>query len=431
MKYSSLAILLLITMLTLIKSDQLNSEQVVIKTNIKSQPSKRQFHSHVHAHIIPTQTHAHVHRHSVHPVIHRHLANPHSRLHVYPVHTHTSLKSDAIHLYTLFGRRYIDIAKLAYCDKKFILAKSCIVCPTILKTHKTYFIHSINENKKRLFQFVIVYSDVKKEVIVSFSGPKTTQVKYFTKVYKKGFKKIAILGNLKVEQYFWEIYSKYMREVLIKKVKKVISSKRGNYKFVFVGHSFGGSISILAAYDLVKNKIIKSNKKLSNPIVYTYGLMRIGDNKFVNKVNELLKVIRISRSDDFVTRVPSCVYDSSSKLFKCYKRVSKVIKHYPVFKRYFVVYRRGLGFYRRTITKRSHVTHQHTVNPHVRLHSHYHAYYSQPFGTLIHYTRNNFSSYNVCKYVNGIPVCEKGVKLPSTFSPAVHSHYYGVDVEMC
>jgi signal transduction histidine kinase len=55
-----------------------------------------------------------------------------------------------------------------------------------------------------------------------------------------------------------------MRSVLVKNVKKVIKSKRGGYKFVFVGHSFGGSVATLAALDLVHSKIIPSNKKLAS-----------------------------------------------------------------------------------------------------------------------------------------------------------------------
>jgi hypothetical protein len=295
-----------------------------------------------------------------------------------------------------------------------------------LKKYKTFNIHSINENKKRLFQFVILYSDKKKEVVITFSGPKTTQTKYFRKVYKKGFQRISKLGNVNIEKYYWEIYSKYMRKVLIEKIRKVIKSKRGSYKFVFVGHSFGGSFATLAAFDLVFNKII-ANKKNHTPIVYTYGLMRIGDNSFIKKVNSLFKVVRVVRSDDFVTRTPSCVYDSSSRLFRCYRRVSRLVKLYPVFKRYFTVYRRGIKNYRKTVLRRL----QKNKVQGKLIHSNFHSYYSQPLGTLIFYNRNNFENYNVCRYVSGIPVCEKKIHLPKTFHPSVHAHYYHVNVELC
>jgi hypothetical protein len=252
-------------------------------------------------------------------------------------------------------------------------------------------------------------------------------LKFFNKVYKGGFKTVKTLGNVKIEKFYWEIYSKYIRKVLLKKVKKVIKSKRAGYKFVFVGHSFGGSVATLAAYDLVLSKTLKANKKLGSPIVYTYGLMRIGDAKFVKKVNALVKVIRIVRNDDFVTRVPSCVYDKAQQIFRCYRKVAKVVRHYPVFRRYFVVYRRGLSSYRRAIVRRVH-THQVAQT---KVHSHYHAYYSQPLGTLIHYTGGNFASYNVCKFVGGIPVCEKKLRLPSTFTPHIHTQYFSVNVESC
>jgi hypothetical protein len=433
---------LILTILTITITEEIKPTQNIQQpVNRKTRNSQVYYNGHynsrAHAHIV--HPHSHIHGH-VHPHdIHGHLVHPHPHLHSHIIHPHAHLAQNVNHLFHSFARNYINIARLAYCPKKLILAKTCKACPSVLNTYKSYFIHSINLKKKRLFQFVILYSDAKKEVLVTFSGPKTTtQTKFFNKVYKKGFKTISALGNIKIEKFYWEIYSKYIRKVLFKKMKKVNKSKRSGYKFVLVGHSFGGSIATLAAYDLVRSKIIKSNKKLNSPIVYTYGLMRIGDSNFVKKVNALVKVVRIVRSDDFVTRVPSCVYDASSRLFRCYRRVAKVIRHYPAFRRYFLVYRRGLTSYRRSIVRRVSSTHHHHHVAKVRAHrhvgrtrSHYHAYYSQPLGTILYYTGSNFSTYNVCKYVAGIPVCEKKVKLPSTFSPTVHSQYYGINVELC
>ena len=94
-----------------------------------------------------------------------------------------------------------------------------------------------------------------------------------------------------------------------------------------------------------------------------------------------------------------------------------------------MVYRRGLTLYRGSIIRKAHPQQQTIANR--RLHSHYHSYYTQPLGTLIYYNGNNFSTYNECKFVAGIPLCEKRIKLPSTFSPTVHSNYYNENVEMC
>ena len=402
------------------------------------------FHHHnAHAHI------AHAHAHIVHP--HAHIAHPHAHIlhrhaHIgHHLHTHVHHGNHIHQLFHNSAKGYINVAKLAYCKKQFILAKTCSICPSVLGAYKTFFIHSVNQKKIRLFQFVVLYSDAKKEVLISFSGPKTNQPKFFNKTYAKGFKKVKELGGVKIEKFYWQIYSKYMRKVLHKKLKKVIKSKRGNYKFTFVGHSFGGSFATLAAYDLVKNNVLKANKKLNSPIVYTYGLMRIGDAKFVQKVNKLFKVVRIIRNDDFATRAPSCVYDTTSLRFRCYRRVSKVIRHYPLFRRYFITYRRGLRYYRRSIARRVpaaaqrrsvHVAarHHHHVaaaRPVNRAHHYLHAYYSQPLGTIISYNGNNFSTYSVCNFVNGIPVCEKKVRLPHAFSATAHVHYFSTNVEAC
>jgi predicted lipase len=276
-----------------------------------------------------------------------------------------------------------------------------------------------------LFQVVLLYSKKKKEVIISISGPTTLQAKYFNKVYKKGLITVKELGNrVKVENYFWEVYSKYIRTVLHKKVKKLLSSpKRSGFNVIFSGHSLGGSMAILAAYDLTKKRIIKQNATKTSPIVYAYGSLRIGDNFFVANVNKTIRVIRILRSDDFVTRVPSCVFDPSVGLFKCYNRVASVVKNYPIFKKYFIIYRHGVRIYRNTIIKRFRVTKTTKV--------HYHTYFSQPLGTIIFYNGNNFGTYQLCQYLNGVPTCEERVTLPNTFSPSVHKHYFGIDVESC
>ena len=341
------------------------------------------------------------------------------------VHSHLVHKSIPLSRYHVTAQNYIHVAKLAYCPKQLILAKRCKACHFVLNNYKTFFIHSVNQNKKRLFQFVILYSDVKKEILISFSGPKTEQTIFFNKVYKKGFVTVKELGeNVKIENYYWEIYSKYMRNILQKKINRIVrNSKRNKYRVVFIGHSFGGSLAVLAAYDLVKLNLVKTNTSINSPIIYTFGQLRIGDNFFVEAANKLIKIMRFMRSDDFVTRVPSCVYDASIGLFKCYKRVASIIKHYPIFKKYFVIYRNGIRTYRKTIVKQFQVT-QHTK-------VHYHTYYSQPLGTIILYQGNNFRRFSLCKFNKGVPVCEEKIILPDTFSPSVHRFYFGVNVELC
>jgi len=341
------------------------------------------------------------------------------------VHSHLVHKSIPLSHYHVSAQNYVHIARIAYCPKQLILTKTCKACHFVLNNYKTFFIHSVNQNKKRLFQFVILYSDIKKEILVSFSGPKTDQANFFNKVYQKGFVTVNELGkNIKIENYYWEIYSKYMRNLLHQKMNRIVSkSKRNKYRVVFIGHSFGGSLAVLASYDLVKQNIVKKNTDLNTPIIYTFGQLRIGDNFFVSSANKLLKIMRFVRSDDFVTRVPSCVFDASIGLFKCFNRVASIIKQFPIFKKYFVIYRHGIKLYRKTIVKQFNVTQQTKV--------HYHTYYSQPLGTIILYQGNNFKRFSLCKYNNGVPICEEKITLPATFSPSAHRFYFEVNVELC
>ena len=362
--------------------------------------------------------HRHIH------LVHTHLPNYHKTIVNSGVHSHLTQINTPLSEYHKSALNYINIARLAYCPKNLILAKRCEVCPFVLNQYKTFFIHSVKQNMKNLFQFIIIFSDIRKEIIITFSGPKTKETKFFNKIYKKGFITVKELGeNVKIENYYWEIYSKYMRSILRSKIEKILKSKRSEYKVIFIGHSFGGSIAVLAAYDLVKNRIVKKNNFNSSHVIFSYGQMRIGDNSFISEVNKLIKLIRIMRSDDFVTRVPSCVFDESEMVFKCYSRVATVVKNYPIFKNYFIDYRRGIRIYRKTIQKLYRFSKTAVV--------HYHTYFTQPLGTLLLYKGNDFSTYHECPIRNGILTCEEKIILPNTFTASVHQHYFGIDVESC
>lgn len=57
-------------------------------------------------------------------------------------------------------------------------------------------------------------------------------------------------------------------------------------------------------------------------------------------------------------------------------------------------------------------------------------YYSQPFGSFIYYT-NGFSNFDFCRYVNGVPTCERSVVLPATFTIDSHLNYFDIDYNTC
>ena len=232
---------------------------------------------------------------------------------------------------TSSAQTYAPFARLAYCPRAIISDFKCEFCNEFAEDYATYFIHSAMYNNNRLFQLVVVYSDTKREIVISFSGPKTA----LKEIYESGYVMIPELGNIKMEREFWEVYSLNFRQVLSQKIQQITESGRGDYTFIFLGHSAGGSLATLAAYDMVNSNVVI--KTVTSPKVYTYGQLSIGDDKFVKKVNKVLKVVRIVKHNDYVARsVKTC--NENNGRYVCTKphvrKVSKYVKKIRVPSKY-------------------------------------------------------------------------------------------------
>ena len=412
---------------------------------------------------------------------------------------------------------YLPFARLAYCQKPVIQDLQCGFCNTFVADHyQTFFIHAVVQPNNRHFQFIIMYNDLKREIVITFSGPTSTHGNYFTSIYTSGFINIPELNNIRVESEYWRIYSQHMRSVLMEKTSQVIASNRGDYRFVFVGHSFGGSLAELASYDLLSHNIIIRNTLIGSPQVFTYGQLRIGDQNFVNTINSNMNVIKVMKNNDYVTRIPNCLY--LNNMYRCYQTPEIAVNHLPQLRNYFDGYyynaenlaRTAVGapaivngppaaslagipspvsqpiLYRFKSLKKKHKkkklakkdivrgttfiggnlvqTHNPAMTtaiahrlPHVMapiagpvvnpvtpviggvpfarsplIQSLYNRpLYTQPFGVQYFGTSAPSSHYNICNYVNGVPLCEKVVHLPPTFSPNVHRYYYRTNIELC
>lgn len=221
---------------------------------------------------------------------------------------------------TSSAQTYAPFARLAYCPRAIISDFKCEFCNEFAEDYATYFIHSAMYNNNRLFQLVVVYSDTKREIVISFSGPKTA----LKEIYESGYVMIPELGNIKMEREFWEVYSLNFRQVLSQKIQQITESGRGDYTFIFLGHSAGGSLATLAAYDMVNSNVVI--KTATSPKVYTYGQLSIGDDKFVKKVNKVLKVVRIVKHNDYVARSVKTCNENNGRYVCTKPHVRKVKK---------------------------------------------------------------------------------------------------------
>jgi hypothetical protein len=228
---------------------------------------------------------------------------------------------------------YVSFAKLANCPQKTIKNLSCSFCDKLIG-YTTYYVHSIKDDLGRKFQFSILYNDLRKEVVVAFSGPNSEQGEFFNSLYTRGFSILPELKNTGVETGYWLVYTQFIRSELINKLENLKISNRGLYRFIFIGHSFGGSIAVLSSLDISLKGVLPSK-----PVVYTYGQLRIGDLNFVNLVNSHLQIVKVIKHDDFLTRIPNCLFIDGS--YRCSPDPALMASRLPGIGNYFGGYAHG------------------------------------------------------------------------------------------
>lgn len=357
------------------------------------------------------------------------------------------------------AKSYLSFANLAYCKPEIINALSCPLCSSILDgSYKVLDVHSA-KFKNNDYRFVILASETHKEVVISFAGPKFNDGLTFTGIYTSGWQK---LHGESIEKSYTNIYNNYISEALHKSVAAFAGKLKG-YKFTLIGHSFGGSLAVLATFDLMKSNLLQ--KTAEGPLVYSYGQLRIGDNHFVETVNSMFKVIRIVKNSDFMGRIPNCVWSEQTGKYRCFRDTQNLLMRMPEYRRYIMNYGQhngqkqqytglqaaygntGRSFLerssRKSFTKRSKRSKGYFFtahNPGQKVYSYGstttnagangfgNIQYSQPMGAEVLFSKR-FTKFQVCSYFKGIPNCEQ--QLPKNFNPSGHAKYYGQNVEEC
>jgi hypothetical protein len=240
------------------------------------------------------------------------------------------------------ARRYAKFAKMSICAKK-PLKKHCKEClKTTSDGFKMFFFFEYKISKNIAYKFFIQYNDKLKKIVISFGAPSVSNHVYIKKLYAKGLV-LYRLYKIRIEKEFKKIYFKKLKEELHKKVRKIMKSGRKAYQFVFTGYSLGASIAVLASYDLVKSNII--NRKINDPTVFSYGGLRIGDAKFIEKVNKIITIWKIVKQNDYIIRTPNCYYSIRLRRWRCYSfpvlRRLVYLRRFPL-KKYYIKYIRPI-----------------------------------------------------------------------------------------
>jgi hypothetical protein len=137
--------------------------------------------------------------------------------------------------------------------------------------------------------------------LVSFAGTKSildwlTDARIIQDPFKEdGFVHRGFQGR------FWSIWPQ---------IKRGFSGFSPGYPVLVTGHSLGGALASLAAYEFAKDFRFV-------PTLVTFGSPRVGDKGFVRAFGETVKdSLRIQHHDDLVPRVPKIFYEHVDKLLR-------------------------------------------------------------------------------------------------------------------
>ena len=209
------------------------------------------------------------------------------------------------------AKAFLSFAQVPYCPPDVIRALSCPLCSSILDN--SYKVKQIikQDVERRHFTAVILKSDNHKEIVVTFGAPKLHEdPTFYGAVYAGGYTRYK---NVHVEPIFAHVYQSGFDHKIRSTVGALLNKHKG-YNVVTVGHSFGGALAALSAYDLYHHKIITEHNA---PKVYSYGALKVGDNDFVTYLNSKMKVTRIIKNTDLAPVLANCNYVQSSQRWDC------------------------------------------------------------------------------------------------------------------
>jgi hypothetical protein len=155
--------------------------------------------------------------------------------------------------------------------------------------------------------FTVIRNLKFKKFVFSFSG-----TKYNNQLLKQAFKSFFGLPYSKDKPYFkileynLNLYSKIKKD-LINVLKKYKDPSITQY--IFVGHSLGGAMASVAAFDFMqKDRIPKTH---NSPVLFTFGQPRVGNYAFANEIMKTIPIVfRIVNKNDPVANGPLCKKDN-------------------------------------------------------------------------------------------------------------------------
>ena len=137
----------------------------------------------------------------------------------------------------------------------------------------------------------------------------------------------AIVDSFYLQTY---VYGKF-RESVEHNVKAMIA-EYPRYQVIFTGHSLGGALTLMAAYDAVKEGwVAQKQGSRPSPMIYTFGQPRPGNQVFQKAVDEKFEgtYYRVTHHRDIIPHIPPCVPDLFSNSTACIQGTGTDLMWYP------------------------------------------------------------------------------------------------------
>ncbi|KAG9286192.1 hypothetical protein G9A89_014178 [Geosiphon pyriformis] len=158
--------------------------------------------------------------------------------------------------------------------------------------------------KSKVPSFKIVYDQTYNRMIIYFVGEMLSRMEWETRKVKLANITFELLEKKELQLYqtyvdaVWNEEVKKIKEEMIKKLDHFFSL---SVPLNFVGHGVGGAYAVLAAF-YYQIHCFNNGSPHQKILVTTFGQPRIGDFSFAILLNKLIKVQRITHSNDYVPR---------------------------------------------------------------------------------------------------------------------------------
>jgi len=194
-------------------------------------------------------------------------------------------------------------SSLAYCTPEVLESWTCGAPCENLVGYVHFYSNVFQVTKDETLSFSMIYNQNLKKFISTFRGT-AGSYQLFMEILDGGASgyKLEGLPGAMADHYFLTHYVDNIRETFITKLGEAMGYFP-DFTYIFTGHSLGGALTTLAAFDAVTSGVVPSTQAL----MYTFGSPRVG-NVILTKAIEssIAEIYRVVHWNDLVPHVPPC-----------------------------------------------------------------------------------------------------------------------------